>query len=114
MSPVIEVRGLCNRFGRQVVHEGLDLDVERGEILALVGGSGTGKSVLLRTLIGLQRPQAGSVRVFGTDVLAAATPGRPPLHGQSFGGQRRPFNGHGKHGRTGHQRLLEVREKITS
>ena len=79
MSPVIEVRGLCNRFGRQVVHEGLDLDVERGEILALVGGSGTGKSVLLRTIIGLNRPQAGSVRVFGADVLAPAPPGRPPL-----------------------------------
>ena len=79
MSPVIEVRGLCNRFGRQVVHEGLDLDVARGEILALVGGSGTGKSVLLRTIIGLNRPQSGSVRVFGADLLGLPPPQRSSL-----------------------------------
>ncbi len=79
MSPVIEVRGLGNRFGTQVVHEGLDLDVERGEILALVGGSGTGKSVLLRTIIGLNRPQAGSVRVFGADLLGLSPPERSRL-----------------------------------
>lgn len=67
---VIEVRGLTNRFGTQVVHEGLDLDVRRGEIIGIVGGSGTGKSVLLRTIVGLNRPQAGEVRVFGQDLLA--------------------------------------------
>ncbi len=66
---LIQVRGLFNRFGEQVVHENLDLDVYRGEILGVVGGSGTGKSVLLRTIIGLVRPTAGSVRVFGEDLL---------------------------------------------
>ena len=69
-NTVIEVRGLSNRFGRQVVHEGLDLDVRRGEVLAVIGGSGAGKSVLLRSIIGLQEPAAGTVRVFGTDLRA--------------------------------------------
>lgn len=69
---VIEVRGLDNRFGTQVVHEGLDLDVRRGEILGVVGGSGTGKSVLLRTVVGLNRPTAGSIRVLGSDLTALA------------------------------------------
>lgn len=65
----IEVRGLMNRFGGQQVHEGLDLDVRRGEILGVVGGSGTGKSVLLRSIVGLQQPQAGVVRIQGEDLL---------------------------------------------
>ncbi|TQV63025.1 MAG: ATP-binding cassette domain-containing protein [Halothiobacillaceae bacterium] len=64
----IEVRGLCNRFGSQVVHEGLDLDVERGSVVALVGGSGTGKTVLLNNLIMLTRPTKGSIRVLGQDI----------------------------------------------
>jgi phospholipid/cholesterol/gamma-HCH transport system ATP-binding protein len=68
---VIKLRGIRNQFGSQVVHEDLDLDVYRGEILGVVGGSGTGKSVLLRTIAGLQRPAAGSVDVLGTDVLNA-------------------------------------------
>jgi phospholipid/cholesterol/gamma-HCH transport system ATP-binding protein len=68
---VIKLRGIRNQFGRQVVHEDLDLDVYRGEILGVVGGSGTGKSVLLRTIAGLQKPAAGSVDVLGTDVLNA-------------------------------------------
>ncbi|WP_407682254.1 ABC transporter ATP-binding protein [Pseudomonas laurentiana] len=62
---MIEARGLCNRFGSQSVHEQLDLDLFRGEILAVVGGSGSGKSVLLRSIIGLRRPNEGDVRVFG-------------------------------------------------
>ena len=66
---VIAVRGVVNRFGTQVVHDGLDLDVYRGEILGIVGGSGTGKSVLLRSIVGLNRPAAGSIRVFDVDVL---------------------------------------------
>ncbi|MDB5672838.1 MAG: transporter ATP-binding protein [Alphaproteobacteria bacterium] len=66
---VIEVRGLTNSFGEQVVHENLDLDVRRGEILGVVGGSGTGKSVLMRSLIGLQRPDSGVVKVFGESIL---------------------------------------------
>jgi phospholipid/cholesterol/gamma-HCH transport system ATP-binding protein len=65
---LVRVRGLCNRFGDQVVHENLDLDLYRGEILGVVGGSGSGKSVLLRTILGLRRPDAGSVRLFGRDL----------------------------------------------
>ena len=68
---VIRLRGIRNQFGSQVVHDDLDLDVYRGEILGVVGGSGTGKSVLLRTIAGLQRPAAGQVDVLGTDVLNA-------------------------------------------
>ena len=66
---VIEVRGLRNSFGEQVVHEDLDIEVRRGEILGVVGGSGTGKSVLMRSVIGLQTPDAGEVRVFGESML---------------------------------------------
>ncbi|GAA4769122.1 ABC transporter ATP-binding protein [Stakelama sediminis] len=62
---VISVRGLKNAFGEQVVHENLDLDVHRGEILGVVGGSGTGKSVLMRSIIGLQPPVEGEISVFG-------------------------------------------------
>ena len=65
---IVEVRGLRSQFGEQVVHENLDLDVYRGEILGVVGGSGTGKSVLLRTILGLCRPDAGSVKLFGEDL----------------------------------------------
>ena len=68
-EPVIRVRGLSNSFGDQVVHEGLDLDVERGEILGVVGGSGTGKSVLMRSIIGLQTPDAGEIEVFGEPIV---------------------------------------------
>lgn len=63
--PVIRVRGLVNRFGPQVVHQGLDLDIRRGEILGIVGGSGSGKSVLMRSILGLRPPQAGSIEVLG-------------------------------------------------
>ena len=66
---LIQVRGLVNRFGNQTVHDGLDLDIRRGEILGVVGGSGTGKSVLLRSIVGLRRPNAGSVSVFGENLL---------------------------------------------
>ena len=65
---VIEIRGLVNRFGAHVVHENLDLDVHRGEILGIVGGSGTGKSVLLRAIVGLVQPAAGTVRVLGQTI----------------------------------------------
>lgn len=67
-DPAIRVRGLVNRFGRQTVHDGLDLDVQRGEVLGIVGGSGTGKSVLMRTILGLNRPVAGSIELLGSDV----------------------------------------------
>lgn len=62
---VIQVRGLCNRFGNNVVHENLDLDVYRGEILGVVGGSGSGKSVMLRSIAGLRKPDAGQVKILG-------------------------------------------------
>lgn len=65
---VIRVRGLVNGFGDQIVHDGLDLDVRRGEILGVVGGSGTGKSVLMRSIVGLQTPRAGTIEVLGRDV----------------------------------------------
>jgi phospholipid/cholesterol/gamma-HCH transport system ATP-binding protein len=61
----IRVRGLVNRFGSQTVHDDLDLDVMRGEVLGVIGGSGTGKSVLLRSIVGLQKPTRGEVEVFG-------------------------------------------------
>lgn len=67
-SAAIDVRGVVNRFGRQVVHDGLDMTVLEGEVFGIVGGSGSGKSVLLRTILGLHRPQAGEVRIFGTDL----------------------------------------------
>jgi len=67
-APPIEVQGLVNRFGDQVVHDGLDLTVRRGEVLGVVGGSGTGKTVLLNSIIGLHRPNAGDIRVFGREL----------------------------------------------
>jgi len=67
---LISGRGIVNRFGAQVVHDGVDIDIVAGEILGLVGGNGTGKSVLMRTLIGLHRPNAGTVRVQGRDIFA--------------------------------------------
>ena len=71
-GPVIRVRGLRNQFGAQVVHENLDLDVRRGEILGVVGGSGSGKSVLMRSIIGLRQPDAGEVEVLGINALEAS------------------------------------------
>jgi len=69
---VISVHGLRNSFGEDsIIHENLDLEVRRGEILGVVGGSGTGKSVLMRSIIGLQRPDEGEVYVFGVPMLTA-------------------------------------------
>jgi phospholipid/cholesterol/gamma-HCH transport system ATP-binding protein len=62
---IVKVRGLVNGFGDKIVHDHLDLDVRRGEVLGVVGGSGAGKSVLLRTIIGLNKPREGSIEVFG-------------------------------------------------
>jgi phospholipid/cholesterol/gamma-HCH transport system ATP-binding protein len=64
----VEVRGLVNRFGRQLVHDGLDMKVRRGEVFGILGGSGAGKSVLLRSILGLRRPQGGQVLVDGADM----------------------------------------------
>ena len=66
---IITVRNLRNSFGDQVIHEDLDLDVRRGEILGVVGGSGTGKSVLMRSIIGLQVPDRGEVQVLGENMI---------------------------------------------
>ena len=64
---IISVEGLRTQFGSHVVHEHLDLEVYRGEVIGVVGASGSGKSVLLRTIVGLIRQQAGNIRVFGKD-----------------------------------------------
>jgi len=61
----VSIRGLVNRFGKQVVHDGLDLDIKRGEVMGIVGGSGSGKSVLLRTILGLNKPAAGDIMLLG-------------------------------------------------
>ena len=66
---VIRLRGVVTRIGDRLIHDHLDLDVHRGEIMAVVGGSGSGKSVLLRSIVGLMRPNGGSIEVLGRDVL---------------------------------------------
>jgi len=76
VEPIIRVRGLVNRFGEQVVHDGVDLDVLPGEILGVVGGSGTGKSVLMRSIIGLRTPDAGEIEVLGVDARSQAAEDR--------------------------------------
>jgi phospholipid/cholesterol/gamma-HCH transport system ATP-binding protein len=71
-EPIISVRGLKVGFGEKIVLDGLDLDVMRGEILGFVGGSGTGKSVLTRAILGLVDKRGGAIEVFGTDLAAAS------------------------------------------
>jgi len=68
---VIVVDGVTTRFGKQTVHDGLSLQISRGELVALIGGSGSGKSVLLREILGLHRPTEGTVRLLGTDMWNA-------------------------------------------
>ncbi|VAW02451.1 ABC transporter, ATP-binding protein (cluster 9, phospholipid) [hydrothermal vent metagenome] len=68
-GPIISVKGLRNSFGEQVIHDDLNLEVKRGEIIGVVGGSGTGKSVLMRSIIGLQKPDEGEIEVFGESLL---------------------------------------------
>ena len=70
-APVVEITNLWTKFGRTVVHQDLNLSIQRGEILSIVGGSGTGKTVLLRQMLGLERAARGCVRVFGEDITQA-------------------------------------------
>ena len=83
---VIRVQGLVNRFGDNVVHEGLDLTLYRGEILGVVGGSGTGKSVLLRSIVGLKRPNDGTVEVLNQRLNELSESQRRPVE-RRFGVQ---------------------------
>ena len=76
---VLSVRDLETRFGDFTVHDGIDLDVRRGEVMGVVGGSGSGKSVLLREIIGLQRPTAGRIELLGQDVWSLTRAGRTTL-----------------------------------
>ncbi|MBU1326450.1 MAG: ABC transporter ATP-binding protein [Alphaproteobacteria bacterium] len=73
-EPLIEVRGLRSQFGDNVIHDDLDLTVARGEVIGVVGGSGTGKTVLLNTIIGLKEPEGGSVSIFGHDMANLSGP----------------------------------------
>ena len=68
MAEVIEVEAVVTRFGAQTVHDGVGFTVERGTLVGLIGASGSGKSVLLREMIGLHRPSSGRVRLLGTDM----------------------------------------------
>ncbi|HUE12262.1 MAG TPA: ATP-binding cassette domain-containing protein, partial [Steroidobacteraceae bacterium] len=83
-QPVIRVHGLVSRFGAQVVHNGLDLEVRQNEIFGIVGGSGAGKSVLLHTILGLRRPQAGTVQVYGKNLQELTRPEQLAM-AQSYG-----------------------------
>jgi len=69
--PVLEVDGVVTRFGSDSIHAGVSFSIDRGELVALIGGSGTGKSVLLKEMIGLLRPTAGRIRMLGTNVWQA-------------------------------------------
>ncbi len=69
--PVVQIERLWTKFGKTVVHQDLNLEIYAGEILSIVGGSGTGKTVLLRQMLGLETPARGSVRVFGEDISEA-------------------------------------------
>ncbi|MFZ6770923.1 ABC transporter ATP-binding protein [Undibacterium sp. Di26W] len=67
---IIEIHGLRTQFGRAIIHDQLELQVRRGEILSIVGGSGSGKTVLLRQMLGLEIPNRGSIKVFDQDLHA--------------------------------------------
>lgn len=69
-KPIIEINNIVTRLSGNLIHDGVSFNVERGEVTALIGGSGTGKSVLLKEIIGLIKPQSGSIKLFGEDVWA--------------------------------------------
>jgi len=68
MDAIIDIENLRTQFGRTLIHDNLNLQVQRGEILSIVGGSGSGKTVLMRQMLGLERPSRGSIKVFGQDI----------------------------------------------
>ena len=76
---ILRVFGLRTQFGAEVIHDNLELTIERGEILGIVGGSGSGKSVLLRAMVGLIRPAAGQITVLGKDITALNDTARAAL-----------------------------------
>jgi phospholipid/cholesterol/gamma-HCH transport system ATP-binding protein len=82
MERVLSVESLVTRFGTQVVHDGISFEVRRGEVVALIGGSGSGKSVLLRAIIGLVRPAAGRIELLGTDVWRSGPYAMDELRGR--------------------------------
>lgn len=84
VEPILSVRGIVNRFGKQVVHNKLNLDIVRGEIIGIAGGSGSGKSVLLKTLVGLRQPDAGDVHLNGEAVRSISAAEKARLIGVLF------------------------------
>jgi phospholipid/cholesterol/gamma-HCH transport system ATP-binding protein len=83
-EPILKASGIVNRFGEQVVHDKLDLDIAAGEIIGIAGGSGSGKSVLLKTLTGLHRPDAGEVLLAGKPVRSIGAAEKASLIGVLF------------------------------
>jgi len=83
-QPILSARGIVNRFGKQVVHDKLSLDIARGEVLGIAGGSGSGKSVLLKTLVGLHQPDAGEVLIDGKPVRTIGAAEKAALIGVLF------------------------------
>lgn len=83
-EPILSAQGIVNRFGKQVVHDKLNLDITRGEIIGIVGGSGSGKSVLLKTLVGLHQPDAGEVFLNGKSVQSIGAAKKAGLIGMLF------------------------------
>lgn len=80
---IIAVDGLRNAFGKAVIHDNLNLEVRTGEIIGVVGGSGSGKSVLMRSILALHQPQAGRIRVLGRDALSADAASREFIEGNT-------------------------------
>ena len=84
LQPILSARGIVNRFGKHALHDGIDLDVRLGEVLGIAGGSGSGKSVLLKTLSGLHQPNRGAVRIEGTPIERIQESDKAALIGMLF------------------------------